>query len=370
MKKIALVISTLQAGGGERVVATLSQEFAKHHDVTIIVFDDSNIDYEYGGKLISIDCSDKQGVVGKTINLLSRARKLRQIYRKERFDYIFGFMESANFPSILASRKTIASLHIDPDFLSKPEKILLRFLYPLAHQVAPVSEDIANLLKSQHGLDNVTTIYNPVPVDELKQLADRPRPHERKYILAVGRLTYQKHFDLLIDAYNYSSTKQDCDLIILGEGELREELEAQISKLGLQQQVFMPGRLKDPFHYFKHAEFMALSSRAEGFPMVLIEALTLSCPVLSVDCPTGPREIIHHRENGLLIEMENQALLSESIDELFYGEELRMHLIENAANSVAHLSAESIIQEWFKVADSYNQPTHCEASFPESYTQK
>jgi glycosyltransferase involved in cell wall biosynthesis len=350
-KKIALVISTMQAGGGERVVATLSKEFAKHHEVTIIIFDDKRIDYEYGGKLLCIDCPDKQDTIAKAKNLLIRARKLRWLYHREQFDYIFGFMESANYPSVLASRKTIASLHIDPAFLSLLERFLLKLIYPWARQVAPVSEDIASLLRSKYRLKNVRTIYNPVPVNELKQLADRPRPQDRQYILAVGRLTYQKHFDLLIDAYNISRAKHDCDLIILGEGELREELEAQIRKLGLEEKVKIPGRLNDPFHYFKHAEFMALSSRAEGFPMVLIEALTLSCPVLSVDCPTGPREIIRHRGNGLLIEMENQSLLTDSIDELFYDETLRKKLSDNAAESVAHLSAENICQQWLKVAD-------------------
>ena len=348
MKKIALVISTMKAGGGERVVATLSKEFAKHHDVTIIVFDDSHIDYEYGGKLFCINCPDRNGLLGKASNLLARKRKLQWYFGWEQFDYIFGFMESANYPSILASRKTIASLHIDPAFLSRSERFLLRILYPLARQVAPVSEDIAHLLRTQHGLKNVTTIYNPVPVDEITQLANRTRPHLRRYILAVGRLTYQKHFDLLIDAYNNSRAKQDCDLIILGDGDLRKELETQVTQLGLEHKVFMPGRLKDPFHYFKHAEFMALSSRAEGFPMVLIEALTLSCPVLSVDCPTGPREIVQHRKNGLLIEMENQALLATSIDELFYDEDLRKNLAESAPSSVEHLSVESICKQWLK----------------------
>ena len=94
------------------------------------------------------------------------------------------------------------------------------------------------------------------------KLAKRPRPHQRRYILAVGRLTYQKHFDLLIDAYNNSQAKQDCDLIILGEGELRKELETQVTRLGLGQKVLMPGRLKDPFHYFKHAEFFPEKHRS------------------------------------------------------------------------------------------------------------
>ena len=233
MKKIALVISTLQAGGGERVVATLSQEFAKSSDVSLIIFDDSNIDYEYGGELICIQCPDKQGLFGKLGNILKRTSRLRKLYQEKDFDFIFGFMESANYPSILADRNTIASIHIDPAFLSFPERLLLRMIYPLAKRVAPVSKDMADVLEIIYGLKNVTTIYNPVPVNELKKLADSSRPYHRKYILAVGRLTYQKHFDLLIDAYARSRAKQDCDLIILGEGELRGALEQQILHLVL-----------------------------------------------------------------------------------------------------------------------------------------
>jgi len=165
MKKIALVIKTLQSGGGERVVATLSQEFAKNNDVTIVLFDDSDIDYEYGGKIVNINCPEKNGMLAKAVNGLSRTIKLRRLYRQERFDHIFGFMESANYPSILASRKTIASLHIDPNFLDATERVLLRLIYRFAHRVAPVSNDIAYLLRNEHGLGNVTTIYNPVPVN-------------------------------------------------------------------------------------------------------------------------------------------------------------------------------------------------------------
>ena len=352
MEKIALVISSLSSGGGERVVATLSQEFAKRYEVTIILFDSANIDYKYGGEIIDINCPEKSNFFSKTYNLLKRAYRLKKIFQQKQFDHIFGFMESANYPSILASRNTIASLHIDFHFLNPIERMLVSNIYPLAKAVAPVSDDIATTLKQDLALDNVTRIYNPVPFEELEELATEPLDHSRKFLVAVGRLTYQKHFDLMIDAFAESKAQQDCDLVILGEGELRSDLEQQIVDLNLQDKVHLPGRLKNPFNYMKNAEFMVLSSRAEGFPMVLIEALSLNCPVVATDCPTGPREIILKDVNGLLIPMKNKEVLSKSIDTLFFDKNLRQSFATNARESVNHLSVENICKEWIKLSRS------------------
>ena len=346
MEKIALIINSLSSGGGERVVATLSQGFAKNYDVTVIVFNSNDVDYEFGGKLVDIDCIEKKSLIGKSYNLLKRSYKLKKLFNHEKFDHIFGFMESANYPSVLASRKTIASLHIDFNFLGPIDRALISSLYPLAKCVAPVSDDIATSLRSELKLNNVTRIYNPVSFEELETLSSVPFEHPRKFIIAVGRLTYQKHFDLMIDAFSKSKTQHECDLIILGDGELREELEAQVAALGMQDKVLLPGRLKNPFVYMKNAEFMALSSRAEGFPMVLIEALSLSCPVISADCPTGPREIVQDGVNGFLIEKGKQETLTEAMDKLFYDKELRQKLSANARRSVEHLSVENICEEW------------------------
>jgi glycosyltransferase involved in cell wall biosynthesis len=350
MEKIALVISSLSSGGGERVVATLSQEFAKNYDVTIILFDSANIDYEYGGEILDINCPDKPSFLGKTYNLLKRAYKLKNIFKQQKFDHIFGFMESANYPSILASRQTIASLHIDYNFLNPTERCLVRHIYPLAKAVAPVSDDIASTLTRQLSLDNVSRIYNPVPFEELENLANEPFQHPRKFLIAVGRLTYQKHFDLMINAFAESKAQKNCDLIILGEGELRTDLEQQIKHLKLEDKVHLPGRLKNPFKYMKHAEFMLLSSRAEGFPMVLIEGLSLNCPAVATDCPTGPREIIQKDVNGFLINTEDKPALINSIDTLFHNEELRSKFSHNAQGSVNHLAVKNICKEWIALS--------------------
>ena len=352
MEKIALVISSLSSGGGERVVATLSQEFAKNYDVTIILFDSANIDYEYGGKILDINCPDKPSFLGKTYNLLKRAYKLKSTFRKQKFDHIFGFMESANYPSILASRNTIASLHIDYNFLNPTERRLVKYIYPLAKAVAPVSDDIASTLVKDVSLDNVARIYNPVPFEELETLACEPFQHPRKFLVAVGRLTYQKHFDLMIDAFAESKAIENCDLIILGEGELRGDLEKQIKTLKLEDRVHLPGRLKNPFKYMKNAEFMLLSSRAEGFPMVLIEALTLGCPAVATDCPTGPREIIQKGVNGFLINTDDKPALIDSIDTLFHDEKMRLTFSKNSQDSVNHLAVKNICKEWITLSQN------------------
>lgn len=350
MEKIALVISSLSSGGGERVVATLSQEFAKKYDVTIILFDSTNIDYKYGGDILDINCPERPSLVGKTCNLLKRAYKLKKIFQQHKFDHIFCFMESANYPAILASRESIASLHIDFNFLNSIERQLVRYIYPLAKAVAPVSDDIATTLRQGLSLDNVTRIYNPVPFEELEELSVEPLQHPRRFLVAVGRLTYQKHFDLMIEAFAESKAKEDCDLIILGEGELRSDLEKQIKALKLVDKIHLPGRLKNPFNYMKHAEFMLLSSRAEGFPMVLIEAMSLNCPAIATDCPTGPREIIQKDVNGILIQMENKAALTASIDSLFYDNKLRESFATQSRGSVEHLSVENICEEWIRLS--------------------
>ena len=96
--------------------------------------------------------------------------------------------------------------------------------------------------------------------------------------------------------------QQDCDLIIVGDGELRTDLENQVNTLQLHHKVHFVGTQNNPFPYLAGARFLTLSSRTEAFPMVLIEALALKCPVVATDCPTGPREIVRDGENGLLVE--------------------------------------------------------------------
>jgi glycosyltransferase involved in cell wall biosynthesis len=342
MKKIAIVISNLNLGGGERVAVNLANALAKNNDVSIIIFQDENIHYQAPGRLIHLDCPEKNNTLGKMLNVFKRAYKLQHLIKKEQFDHVYGFMETANFPTAMVCKDAALSVHCNPRELNFFESALLRLTYSRAKNVIAVSEDVATILRTDFGLKNVSRIYNPVDVD-----GDiTPYQHPKPYIIALGRFHEVKRYDLLINAYSNSKMQQDCDLVIVGDGELRPDLEAQVKSLKLEDKVHFMGIKSNPFPYLAGAKFITLTSRTEAFPMALIEALALKCPIVATDCPTGPREIVEHGVNGLLVENENTEAFSEAIDQLYYDDELHKEFQNNAIGSIQHLTGETIAKEW------------------------
>jgi len=355
MKKVAIVIADLVLGGGQRSALNLANALSKDHDVTVITFQDNFRQYQVPCKLINLDCPDRETVFGKAYNVLKRTCRLKRNFNINQYDYIFGFMESANFPTALAAPKALLSVHCNPHELNKYESLLLRLTYPRASQIIAVSEDVATILREDFAMDRVTRIYNLVSFDDIKRQAVESFSHGRPYIVALGRLTEVKRLDLLINAYANSQMKNECDLLLIGEGEMRESLESQIKDLSLTSNIILTGSQENPFKYLKNAEFLALSSRTEAFPMVLIESLVLSCPVIATDCPTGPREIVIDGKNGLLVENENEQAMTEALDHLYFDKELSASCREFAFESVQHLSDERVVQEWLAVENLYKE---------------
>lgn len=353
-KKIAFVIHSLGRGGAEKVVSELSIYWQKKgYELTLIVFD-NELGYPIGGKIINLNLPSGYGLVERGFILLKRAWQLKKIYQKTEFDLIIAVMETASFPSILANKQTIASNHCNPDlYFSKAEWKIASYLFPKAKKVACVSQIAMQAFKNK--LSNSTslvTIYNPINFERLNFFAKQPAiiKLEGKYIIAVGRLEQQKRLDRLIQAYADSKLKYEAKLLILGEGSLRTQLQEQIKKLGLFDRVIMPGNIENPHPNIAAAEFLALSSDHEGFPMVLIEALAIGKPVISTDCATGPNEIIQHGQNGLLVPVENTLALRDALDELYFNKALRQYLSINAVASVAHLSIDNIAANWEALA--------------------
>lgn len=349
MKKIAIVIADLDLGGGQRVAINLAQALAKRNAVTMVIFQDDEIHYEMPGELVNLNCPQKKSIPGKAFNVLKRAYKLRQLIKKEKYDHVYGFMETANFPTAMTFPKAALSVHCNPRELNFFETTLVKLTYPKVKNVIAVSEDVATILREDFGLKNVSRIYNPVDVEDINAMVDEPYQHPRPYIVALGRMHEVKRFDLLIDAYTKSKMKEECDLIFVGDGELRPELENQIKQLNMQDRIHLAGTQSNPFPYLAGAEFLTLSSRTEAFPMVLIEALALECPVVATDCPTGPREIVRDGENGLLVENQNVDALQMAIDTLYFDKGLQHKFKENAHASIQHLTGDVIASEWLSL---------------------
>lgn len=353
-KKIAFIIPSLGRGGAEKVVSELSIYWHKKgYELTLIIFD-NEIGYPVGGRVINLNLPSGDGFFERGFILLKRAWCLRKIYRKTKFDLIIAVMESASFPSILATRQTIASNHCNPDlYFSKVEWKIANYLFPRTQKVVCVSrialQAFKNKLPSSTAL---LSIYNPIDFERLAHYAQQPAiiKVEGKYIIAVGRLEQQKRLDRLLQAYAESKLRHEAKLLILGEGSLRVQLEQKIQTLGLVGQVLMPGNIENPHPNIAGAKFLVLSSDHEGFPMVLIEALAIGKPVISTDCATGPSEIIQHGQNGLLVPVENTLALRDALDELYFNKPLHQYLSINAASSVAHLSIDTIAASWEALA--------------------
>ncbi len=351
-KRIALVIYSLGMGGAEKVVSDLSFQFAKQHDVTLILFDSRYMHYPYAGELVDIDCPSKSGFIAKVLNFLDRARHLYNIFHTKQFDIIISVMEHASFPAILASRKTIAANHCNPKRnFSKFDWLFARWLYPRAKKVIAVSKAGMAIFQEQIGLQNLGCLYNPVNLKRIRALAEEhPAIHmDSAYIVAAGRLRPEKNFASLIRAYAKAKALQYFHLLILGEGPERPILESLIKELGLEQQVRLPGFMPNPHPYIVSARCLVLPSLHEGFPVILLEALGLGTPVIATDCETGPREIIQHEHNGLLVPVDNTLALSAAIDRLCLDETFYQQLKSHAADSVADLDIEKVAEQWLAI---------------------
>lgn len=348
-RKIALVVYSLGMGGAEKVVSDLSFQFAKQHDVTLILFDTSRIYYPYAGELVDLQSPSRHGLLPRFLNFLDRASQLRQLYRLRCFDTIISVMEHASFPSILASRQTIAANHCNPEQnFSRFDWLFARWLYPKARKLVVVSRQGMRIFQQRLGLQNVVCLYNPVNLKHIRELAlEQPAIRiEGRYLVAAGRLSPEKNFTSLLDAYARSQALHDFRLLILGEGKQRPQLEQQIRSLGLEQRVILPGFMRNPHPYIAHAHALVLSSLHEGFPVILIEALGLGRPVIATDCETGPREIIQPGDNGLLVPVADTAALSAALDQVCLDEGLHARLQGNAMASVESLDIARVAEQW------------------------
>jgi glycosyltransferase involved in cell wall biosynthesis len=208
---------------------------------------------------------------------------------------------------------------------------LARYFYRWADDIVAVSEGVADDLTQVLKVPNerVRVIYNPIVTPELMAKAQAALDHpwfrlgEPPVILAVGRLTEQKDLPTLIRTFAHVQRSRPVRLLILGEGELRHDLEALVKQLHLEHVVSLPGAVMNPYPYMVRASLLVLSSRWEGLPGVLIEALYCGVPIVSTDCPSGPREILADGRYGQLVAVGDIAALAQAIEAALDGKAAR-----------------------------------------------
>jgi glycosyltransferase involved in cell wall biosynthesis len=168
---------------------------------------------------------------------------------------------------------------------------------------------------------------------------------DKKTIVAMGRMRHQKGFDLLLKAFA-SCSNPEWRLVIFGEGQERKGFELLIRELGLEGKVFMPGVVKDSMSLLKQADLFVMSSRFEGFPNALLEAMACGLPVISFDCPSGPGEIIRNGVDGLLVAPEDVNAMADAMKRLMADGEERKRLGTRAIEVLDRFGIEKVMKKW------------------------
>lgn len=349
-KKICIVVSSLGKGGAERSSGLLSQMFFDVgydvHMVSVL----NNIEFPYKGKLLNLgELKDKND---SAFGRLNRLRVLKAYLKEHNFDYVIdnrtriGFLKEFIISKFIYNpNKTIYCIRsFKTESYINPNRFLGRLLYANAYKIVGVSKAITKKVKEDYSLNNVISIYNAISKDETI-FNDETREN---YILFFGRLDDDiKNISLLLDGYSKSKLPiKNIKLKILGEGKDLEKLKKKSKELNLTEKVEFLGHQSNPSVMVKSSLFTVLTSRYEGFPRSIIESLAMGTPVISVDCKSGPNEIIKNNENGLLIENDNPEALANAINQLFEDKALYLHCKNNSKTSVAHFSEAEIVKEW------------------------
>ena len=348
--KIAFVLPEIGPGGAERVAVILAGQWQlAGHDVTLLTLDNGSVPPFYpipegvGHRALGLQRSSR-GMVDAVLSNVGRVRHLRRAILSLRPDVAVSFIDQANVLTLLACMGTgipvVVSERISPQHhsLPKPWRLLRRLVYPrAAHLVAPTAA-MARMMEAWSPRP-VAVIPNPVVALPLCDAVREPM------VLAVGRLVPQKGFDLLIQAFA-ASMPQDWSLKIVGEGPERGALEELAVKHGVADRVSLPGVVSDLAPLYARVGIFALSSRYEGFPNALCEAMAAGVACVAVDCPTGPGEILRHGVNGLLVRPGESLSLSKALSTLSEDGDWRRNLGIAAMNSIGRLSPEVVAKTW------------------------
>ncbi|MBI5557285.1 MAG: glycosyltransferase [Deltaproteobacteria bacterium] len=362
---LIFLLPSLAGGGAERVAATLAPRLDLHFDLTLALLQ-NRCDFPLPGSVRKTFFSGP--LLSAPANLVRfpyHVFSLVKLVRRSRALTVLSFMEQANIINVLAAQMTghraILSQRTNPkeQYLGKGVlgAAIVRScasLYPRCHRLIAVSHRVGEVVVEDYGLrpEQVAVIANPVDIEKMRAMAGEEPPLRlpARFLLHVGRLDIAtKRQDYLLSAFKEMLHEiADLSLVFVGVGPDREFLQARCCELGIAPKVIFAGWQENVAGFMSRALATVLCSRYEGWPNVLVEAMSVGCPVVATDCPTGPREIIGNSRYGLLVGQDDPAELVAACLSLF-REPTRMHLASQAALRARDYALDTIVDRYRRV---------------------
>ena len=350
--RIALLIPGNVAGGAERVLTSLANQFIELNiDTWFIQFDTDSDFYNISDNVhkvaLQIEAGGNKGFY-KWMLFPRYFFSLKKVLRQVQPDVIISFLFITNVVGIICCKllgiPIIISERNDPNQYIKKQKLVMNLLYPFVDGFVCQSDVVKDIINDKYKIKNATVIANPSNNSQVGVY----QIDKKDLIIAVGRLVPQKNFSFLIDCFaEIAGEYPTYKLVIYGDGPLRNDLEDQIRYYGLNERIKLPGTIKDAIRINNNARIFVLSSKFEGYPNVLVEAMSNGLVCIASDVASGTvRQLIEHGVNGFIYPVDDKK----NLVKLFrYTMESKNELSEismNAKKIYNQLSIEKITNEW------------------------
>ena len=352
---IVFLIPNLGPGGAERVASLLANYWAgQGHGVTVATFEPPGIEpffpLQGGIALRGLAASGaSRGLAARLGTNVARVSRLRSLLREIRPDVVVAFMTEANVVALWACRglgvPVVISERNQPERpgLGCLHKLARRLSYPWASAMVVQTDAIALWATTRFRIP-IHVIPNPVELGPGRARGGEAGAH---HVISLGRLTYQKGFDVLVTSFAALADKHpDWRLVIYGEGPDRPALERLRAESGLNDRISFPGLTKDSGGALSRADLFVLPSRFEGYPNALLEALGSGLPVIATSCPGGTAEILADGAHGMLVPPDDVAAMTKALDAMMSDPSLRATYGSRARPAVAGLDFAAVGRRW------------------------
>lgn len=356
--KILFLVSSLNAGGAERVACTLANAWVeKGHEVVLVpcFSQGTGKSFYHLDERVNVHWLSQSLPKNKWLARLVKPFILRRLMKVTKADVALSFLTNVNVMALLAKvglkLPLVVSERSDPRFqnISLSLKFFRHLLYPCAQAVILQTEvAAAQFQKDLPACKNLHIVPNPLPNSLHKK---EPNLAAGNIVVAMGRLVESKQFHRLIHIFEKLHKQYpDWHLHIYGEGPEEAHLEHLIIEKGLSKYIHLMGNTTTPWDVMRQARILAMTSRLEGFPNVMLEGMASGLPVIAYDCPSGPKELSQDGKVAKLIPLNNESLFIQGLSHLMQNSEERKQLAEQGQEAVfQRYSQEQVLQQWHDI---------------------